>query len=210
MNNYLPIFPLKLVVFPGEKLNLHIFEERYRQLIRECAEEEKTFGIPPYIDDKLQSFGTEIKLLEISKTYEDGKMDIKTEGVGIFRIEHFENEAPGKLYSGAEIERMELDYEGDFMLVNQIIERIEELFSVMNIKKPIPPNTPQFTTYQVAHHVGFNINQEYEFLRIPLELDRQQYMLRHFEKLIPVVREMEELRKRVQMNGHFKNLKPPF
>lgn len=209
MSLFLPLFPLKLVAFPGEKLNLHIFEPRYRQLIQECESEKTTFGIPPYLNGKLMPFGTELRLLGVEKRYPDGKMDIRTEGIGIFRIEDFQKEVPGKLYAGALIERMELDYEGDFMKVNLIIDRITELFTIMNIKKDIPENTPQFNTYQVAHHVGFSTEQEYEFLRIPTESDRQTYLLRHFEKLMPVVKEMEELRKRVQMNGHFKDLKPP-
>ena len=49
MARYLPLFPLRIVVFPGEKLNLHVFEPRYKQLVLECVAEEKTFGIPTYI-----------------------------------------------------------------------------------------------------------------------------------------------------------------
>lgn len=209
MNNLLPLFPLKLVAFPGEKLNLHIFEPRYLQLIDECEAEGTTFGIPPYLDGKLMPFGTELRLVKIEKRHPDGKIDIRTEGVGIFRIDEFQPIVAGKLYAGATIDRMELDYEGDFSKVNTILDRVAELFSIMKINKDIPDNTPQFTTYDLAHHVGFSIEQEYEFLRIPNEVDRQIYMLRHFDKLIPIVQEMEKLRKRVQMNGHFKDLKPP-
>src|SRR6187455_311175 len=50
MTNFIPIFPLGIVVFPGENLNLHIFEPRYKQLIKECFEQKKPFGIPPVID----------------------------------------------------------------------------------------------------------------------------------------------------------------
>jgi len=57
MTRFLPLFPLSLVVFPGEYLNLHIFELRYRQLINECDEEGMTFGIPPAFENKLASFG---------------------------------------------------------------------------------------------------------------------------------------------------------
>ena len=208
-NNLLPMFPLQLVAFPGEKLNLHVFEPRYKQLVQHCQKTGSTFGIPPFLDKKLMDFGTELRIVDIDKTYPDGKMDIKTEGVGIFRVEQFFNGMEGRLFAGATVERMPLDYEGDFMLTNKLIDKISELFQIMNIKKEIPENTPGFNTYQVAHHVGFNVNQEYEFLRIPKEVDRQQFMLRHFQRLLPVVREMEELRKRVQMNGHFKNAIPP-
>ena len=62
MIDFLPLFPLKLVAFPGEQLNLHIFEPRYKQLFRECEENQITFGIPAFIDNKIMDIGTELKL----------------------------------------------------------------------------------------------------------------------------------------------------
>jgi ATP-dependent Lon protease len=57
MPRLLPLFPLNLVVFPHEKLNLHIFEPRYRQLVRDCLEQNLTFGIPPFLDNYPQRAG---------------------------------------------------------------------------------------------------------------------------------------------------------
>ncbi|MCU0326286.1 MAG: LON peptidase substrate-binding domain-containing protein [Spirosomaceae bacterium] len=82
----LPFFPLNLVAYPHEDLNLHIFEPRYRQLINECLETGQTFGIPPFINNRLLGYGTEMKVVELSKRYENGRMDIKTRGLRIFRI----------------------------------------------------------------------------------------------------------------------------
>ena len=73
----LPQFPLSIVAFPGEKVNLHIFEPRYRQLVSECFDNNTCFGIAPFYNGELIFYGTEMKVLEISKVYEDGKMDIK-------------------------------------------------------------------------------------------------------------------------------------
>ena len=60
--NFLPLFPLNLIVFPHEDLNLHIFEPRYRQLINECLDEKKTFGIPAFVNNKLLGYGTEVEV----------------------------------------------------------------------------------------------------------------------------------------------------
>lgn len=206
---YLPQFPLKLVAFPQEQINLHIFELRYKQLIRDCLTNNLTFGIPPHKKQRVMELGTEIELLEIVKEYPGGEMDIKTRGIGIYKLLDFDSKIDKKLYPGGEIERIEIDYETDFEMTNEILEKTAELFKILKIKKEVPFNTPQFTTYHLAHHVGFNFDQEFEFLRIPVEQNRQKYMLAHLKKLIPVVREMEALRKRVQMNGHFKNIEPP-
>ena len=85
MKDFLPLFPLKLVAFPGERLNLHIFEPRYKQLFRECHENQVTFGIPAFINNKIAEFGTELKLDKIEKSYEDGSLDVRTLGIGIFK-----------------------------------------------------------------------------------------------------------------------------
>ncbi len=86
MTNFIPIFPLGIVVYPGEELNLHIFEPRYKQLITECYSENKLFGIPSVIDNRMQDYGTLMRIKEISKLHENGEMDIKTEGDQVFRI----------------------------------------------------------------------------------------------------------------------------
>ncbi len=209
MTDFLPLFPLKMVVFPGEQLNLHVFEPRYKQLIRECEQNKVTFGIPAYIDDKVMDFGTEIRLKKIEKRYKKGEVDIKTEGIGIFKIKEFFSQAPNKLYAGADIERLKNNPQGDILLYDKILRSVEELFHILNIDKKLPDSSSGFSTYDIGHHVGFSIEQEYEMLSIRAERDRQSYILAHLERLIPIVREMERLRKKAQMNGHFKTVIPP-
>src|SRR5687768_13096044 len=99
MTNFIPIFPLGIVVYPGESLNLHIFEQRYKQLVKECVENKKPFGIPAVIDNGVSELGTLVEITELVKEYEDGKIDIKTTGLQIFRILEIIKEIPDKLYS---------------------------------------------------------------------------------------------------------------
>src|SRR5437868_1316826 len=72
MTNFIPVFPLGIVVFPGETVNLHIFEPRYKQLVNECYAEGKPFGIPTVIDNKLNEMGTLVRVAEIVKVYDNG------------------------------------------------------------------------------------------------------------------------------------------
>ena len=92
----IPLFPLEIVVFPEEKLNLHIFEPRYRQLIKECEAEGLEFGIPYYQKDTVLTYGTTVTLEEIAKTYPDGRMDIRTRGKNPFIIRRFLQKFPKK------------------------------------------------------------------------------------------------------------------
>lgn len=209
MPSFLPLFPLQLVVFPSENLNLHIFEPRYKQLIKECEEEGKTFGIPAFIGKKVQEYGTEIELIQIVKESPSGEMDIKTRGIGLFRIDTFHRVVEGRLYSGADIERLDFSTNSDILLNNTIYALVEELFQILKINKTLPEDQDNFSTYEIAHHIGLSVEQEYELLCIRSAYERQEYIKSHLMKLIPVVREMERLRERVQMNGHFKNIIPP-
>ena len=84
MTNFIPIFPLNIIIYPGENLNLHIFEPRYKQLINECHKEKKPFGIPSVLQNKVQEYGSMVEIAELTKVYDNGEMDIKTKGVKVF------------------------------------------------------------------------------------------------------------------------------
>ena len=86
MTNFIPLFPLGIVVFPGELLNLHIFEPRYRQLIQECHEEGRSFGIPAVIGNRVQETGTLVQLEEVVKTYEAGQYDASSAALFLFKL----------------------------------------------------------------------------------------------------------------------------
>jgi len=209
MSTILPLFPLQLVIFPGEDLNLHIFEPRYKQLIVECENENKTFGIPFVEDNKPKKIGTEVELIAIRKKYPDGKMDISTRGKGIFKIQNFYKRQENRLYPGGEVIRMDVDLSGDIVLYSKIRDMIAALYKFMKIEKDPPNLSEGFLCFDIAHKIGLSPIQEYELLTTKTELERQEYLINHLEKFLPAVKEMENLRKKIQMNGHFKNVIPP-
>jgi len=207
VTNFIPIFPLAIVVYPGEQLNLHIFEPRYKQLITESFETKKPFGIPAVIDDKINEMGTLVEVKEISKLYDDGKMDIKTEGLQVFRMLEIINELPDKLYSGAIVNYPENNEKGNPLLMQGIVKGIKELHKLLNIEKKFAKADDALWSYDVAHHAGMSLQEEYELLELLHESQRQEYLKRHLTKVIPVLAEMEMLKEKVKLNGHFKNLK---
>jgi Lon protease-like protein len=176
MTNFIPIFPLGIVVYPGEHLNLHIFEPRYKQLVKECFETGKTFGIPPVINDKVAEMGTLMRVVEISKTYDDGKMDIKTEGQSVFKILEVIKDLPEKLYSGAIVTYPENFPKSSPTKMKLILTGIKALHARLNISKDFPKPEPELRSYDVAHHVGLAIEDEYHLLELPQELQRQEFL----------------------------------
>lgn len=210
MTNFIPIFPLEIVVFPGEQLNLHIFEPRYKQLITECFEKKKPFGIPAVIDNKLKEFGTLISIKEICKTYDNGEMDIKTEGLEVFRILEVIKEVPDKLYSGAIVNYLANQQKGNSAVMKQLIEKMRDLHSRLNVSKNFSKADNELNVFDIAHHAGLTLQQEYELLQLTAEKQRQEYLKRHFENAAAVVEEREAIREKILMNGHFRELNTAF
>jgi ATP-dependent Lon protease len=209
MARFLPLFPLNLVVFPGEKLNLHIFEPRYKQLITECQTTGITFGIPAFLHNKVSTIGTEVKLLDIQKIHASGEMDIRTEGLGLIKILDFFKLAPNKFYPAGSIEEVPDIVNEDPLLKLKITESIRQLYSILGINKIFMKLPDNYRIFDVAHHLGLTTEQEYELLQFPDENTRQEYVWLHLQKILPVVLETEKLKERVKMNGHFKNVVPP-
>lgn len=206
MESFLPFFPLNLVAYPTENLNLHIFEPRYQQLINECIDNRTTFGIPAFINNKLPGYGTEMKIVNVSKRYDDGRMDIKTRGIRAFRVLTFQNPVPDKLYSGGKVTFVE-ESESPEGVISELLLQLDRLYTILQTQVDFDSAVFPFS-YQIAHKVGLSQEEEYQVLTIDSETERQRFLLRHLNKVIPVMAEMEKTKERIKLNGHFKNLDP--
>jgi Lon protease-like protein len=206
MTNFIPIFPLNIVVYPGEPLNLHIFEPKYKQLIRECLDQKKNFGIPAVMEKKLEEYGTVMEITELVKEYENGEMDIRTRGVKIFRVLEIIKEIPDKLYSGAIVNYpVNVTEHGDSELARRVFEEVKRLYALLNVSEKFPEKN-SMVSYEIAHFVGLTKEQEYELFSIFTEIQRLEYLRRHLNHMTKTVQELERLKERIQMNGHFRNL----
>ncbi len=200
---YLPLFPLNLVVYPGEKLNLHIFEPRYRQLVNDCVEQEMTFGIPSYVNNALPGYGTEMEVTRVVTRYEDGRMDIQTRGLRVFHILEFENPAPGRLYARGDVEYSEPPVP-TLTVLPELVESVQKLYKLFKTEQHFNPDAPQPYSYQIAHGVGLPLEGEYELLTLEGEVERQEFLLEHLQEVLPVVENIERTKARIQMNGDFR------
>lgn len=206
MTNFIPIFPLNIVVFPGERLNLHIFEPRYKQLINECIESKKPFGIPAVLNNKIAEMGTLMEVKEVSKVYDNGEMDIKTQGIQVFKILEVIKELPEKLFSGAIVNYPHNNTQGSEKLMKKVLLGIREIHKTLGVTKDFLKPDNELTSYDVAHHAGLSIEDEYTLLGFLEELHRQEFLKRHLAKIVPVMEKMDMLKGKIKLNGHFKNL----
>jgi len=207
MTNFVPIFPLGIVVYPGEQVNLHIFEPRYRQLVSECFAEAKPFGIPTVLNNAIAEMGTLVRISEIVEIYTDGKMDVRTQGLQVFRILEVVKSIPDKLFSGAIVNYPDTVDQGHSLLMREVLSGIRDLHRLLNVTKDFHKKDEELTSYDVAHHAGLSVEEEYELLGLTHEWQRLEYLKRHLTKALPVVNGMETLKEKIQLNGHFKELK---
>ena len=207
MINFVPIFPLNIVVYPGEPLNLHIFEPRYKQLIRECIAEKKDFGIPSVLEKRIEQYGTLMEVTELVKEYDNGEMDIRTTGKSIFRVLEVVKEIPDKLYSGAIVNYPpNIMTHGDSKLANHVFGEVKRLYAFLNATEKFPVHKREMVSYEIAHFVGLSREQEYELLCIFTEIQRLEYLRRHLDNMTKVVQDLEKVKARIQLNGHFQDL----
>lgn len=202
----LPLFPLELVVFPGEELALHIFEDRYQELIRDCEDHGSTFGIPTYQNDTL-TYGTEVVLEKVVNRYPSGACDVVCRGLRVFRINNFHNSLETKLYAGGSVTFLEQKNEPDSLLKNTFIELLAEFYKLLNMNTP-KINATHLNSYTLSHKIGLTLEEELRFLQIMSENARYQYLINHLKVIIPTVATINRTKSLIRLNGHFKNFDP--
>ena len=90
--------------------------------------------------------------------------------------------------------------------MQKMLEIIKQLHTILNVEKEFTKSKKELLSYDIAHHIGLGLREEYEVLAIFKEQQRQEYLKQHLLKVLPIVSEMETLKNRIKLNGHFKNL----
>jgi hypothetical protein len=206
MDREIALFPLNLVTFSGEKLNLHIFEPRYKQLINDCLELNTSFGIPSYIFNKIE-YGTEVFIDEVTKIYDDGRMDIKTIATNQFKVLDFQNPWKDRMYAGGLIEEMSYDEREDKELKLRLVDLLHDLFEWLKIDNELIVDVHSPMSDYV-HKVGLKPEEEFELFMIDNEVGRQQFIINHLKKILPALERAEKARQKISLNGHFKHFDP--
>ncbi len=203
----LPLFPLGLVLYPNERLPLHIFEERYKDLTRYCLGEEAPFGIVHFEEGKMAEVGCTARIVQVINEYDDGRKDILVEGEDRFELEQlFSTES----YYTADVQLIdEPDEEVDYQVRERVITQHMKLLELAG--RTVRPGLYQdveYLSFVLAQNAGLDDEQKQDLLEIESENERIQYLIEHFEQLIPKIEEQEDFRRKVRSNGHFKDFPP--
>ena len=206
------LFRSNIVVFPEEGLNLHIFEPRYVELINDCVRLQKPFGIPTMMNGSIQERGALMHVTEMSNGFNaDGQMgpeggDIRTQCLGTFRILEVIKEVPDKGYQGAIVHMDELGAGDRPPIPTPLMAVIRQLHGLLNIEKKFSLPDDQLRAFDVGHHLGLSLEEEYHFRELKVEIQRQEFIRRHLGRVVPTLEAMEQLKERAKLNGHFRPL----
>ena len=194
-----PLFPLGLVLLPQELVPLHIFEERYKQMINECLESDGEFGIVWLSDDGLRDIGCTARIERVIERFDDGRLNILVTGARPFRLLRRIEELA---YPAGDVELLE-DFEpdGDPQLAEQARARYAELVEAATEEKPDLDEIAGLDAYGMAATVEHPPEAKQALLELRAENDRLRMVDEMFRTAIKRVAYAEEAAERAQTNG---------
>lgn len=201
VNSLLPLFPLDTVLLPATVLPLHIFEPRYKEMVSECLTLKKAFGVVRAKENEgLAEIGCTAEILEVTKKYPDGRMDILTEGRAPFEVMEVNQERP---FLQADILFL---HDSPGLAPDQDILRAVTLYGeIMDLtgvhKKTSDTRDPQLS-FALAGSLPLDLDFKQALLGMRSEAERMQAVISFFETVLPTLRLAVQARKRASGNGH--------
>jgi ATP-dependent Lon protease len=196
----LGLFPLGMVLLPGEQVPLHIFEPRYRELIGECVEHETPFGLVLADDEGMRDVGTEARVIEVVEELEDGRMNIVVEGGGRFRVVEVSEE---RSFATAEVADV-VDDGGD--PTREELDRCVAAYDrvIKAAEADIDELDPDggSVSFQIGARVDLGVEVKQDLLELRSERDRVVMLTPLLDRAAEAVRRDREIRERASTNGH--------
>ena len=205
-NVRLPLFPLNVVLLPGADLPLHIFEPRYRQMVRRCVDEKSEFGVLLASPKGLVRVGCTAKVTEVVRRYNDGRMDIVTVGRSPFRIMTLVNP---DAYAKDELLEADVDFldDRDLGVEARTQSELTRLYEVCHtlIFDDYPRNTQdqsaEYLSFVVASTLPLDLMWKQQLLELRSEADRQQRLVGYLREWAPHLQKQEKSRARAGGSG---------
>jgi uncharacterized protein len=197
-----PLFPIPLIVFPGEIQPLHIFEPRYKQLIADMQENKGgIFGVPYFVNGKICEFGSIVTLHKVLATSPTGEMDILVRGVNLFRIVDLRENLENKLYGGGTIELLnELNHKVSNQLIEQFRSYKKQLSNTdKEVSRDIQIVTPN-NILDIAGQLPFEIDEKYKIIKSPNHLQREQFVMEKLKFLLMINKKVKEVGYKFYLN----------
>ena len=196
-----PLFPLGLVLLPGEVVPLHIFEDRYRQMIGECLDEEREFGILWLADDELKKVGCAARVTRVLERFDDGRMNILAEGTTPFRMER---RIGDMAYPAGDVVLLDDEPDTDDDALERARTAYADLVEEVTDERPEPEALSALGAYGMAATVDINPAAKQALLELRSEPARLAQLEGLFAEALRRIRTAAKVAEQASGNGHLK------
>jgi Lon protease-like protein len=196
-----PLFPLGLVLLPGEVVPLHIFEERFKQMIGECLDEEREFGILWLADDELKQVGCAARITRVLERFDDGRLNILVEGTTPFRLERRIGDMD---YPAGDVELLDDAPDTDEEALERTRKTYGDLVEEVTDSRPEPETLAGLGAYGMAATVDINAAAKQVLLELRSEPARLEQLDALFTEALQRIRTAARVAEQASGNGHLK------
>ena len=213
----IPLFPLpNIVLFPHVLVPLHIFEERYKQMINTCIEHDEVFGVvllrggaETESEDTIHRVGVTVRIVQVERL-ENGRMNILTEGEDRFRIRRFTREEP---YWKGLVDVLE-DNESHHPAIESMQEEVSQLYrnvaelgaKIDSSEKPetVLPDSPTDLSYMISYILNIDSEEKQKLLEMTSAAERLRSLIPHLNDSVAELQQqlaIKEVMHKVRGNG---------
>ncbi len=193
------LFPLELVLLPTERVPLHIFEPRYKELIGECLRSGREFGLVLQDEQGRREIGTRAAVVEVLQVFDDGRMNVVVEGHDRFRLREITS---GRAFLTGDVEPV--DDEDDELSVtdnDRALTLFRQLVELAGSDVDEPDGASGSLSYEIASRIDFGIEPKQELLELRSEPTRLRQLCELLEAAVEAVQREREVRERAATNG---------
>lgn len=201
----IPLFPLNVVLMPGAPMPLHIFEDRYKQMVDECLEGESEFGMVLADDSGTREVGCTARIVELVERYDDGRMLILVEGSRRFKLN---NVLTGKPYYVGEVDYLQEDEPGEeitglaeecVVLLERVVEAATEGSVDIEIEAPY-----RNLSFAIAGRIEFDLETRQQILELATEKERLEKVKGLLSQVAERLERERRASEKAQTNGHLR------
>jgi Lon protease-like protein len=196
----LPLFPLEVVLLPGTPLPLHIFEPRYKEMVRECLANDAPFGVIRVLEEGIAEVGCTAEIITVTKEYPDGKMDLIAEGRNRFEVLEVNQE---RSFLQAEV-LLVPDEPGDAPQDERAraIQLHLEILSLAGAVQDLSAADQNQLSFYLAGSLPLDLDFKQKLLGMRSESQRLQVVAEYLEGILPKLRRVARTREKAGGNGH--------
>ena len=197
---FLPLFPLDVVLLPGTPLPLHIFEPRYKEMIRECLAHETQFGVVRAVEHGITDIGCTAEIVTVTKQYPDGRLDLVAEGRSRFEVLHLNRE---RSFLRAEVlfipDEPGATDDGEGA---RAVELHREILSLAGAVQDLSGAGETSLSFHLAGSLPLDLDFKQQLLATRSEGQRMQALAKYLESIMPNLRRAARARERSGGNGN--------